>query len=98
MNSTTNLKGVIDIVATYMNYAVELLMGLAVVMFVFYVIRYFMRPSDNRGEAAQYVMWSLIGFFVILSFWGIVNILTGTFGFAQNTPGSWSSFSNIFPK
>ncbi len=99
MNSTTDLKGVIAIVASYMNSIVELLMGLAVVFFVWYIIKYFMRPSDNRGEAAQYVMYSLIGFFVILSFWGIVNILRGSFNLNQtNTSQSWSDFFNIIPK
>jgi hypothetical protein len=97
--TTSNLHDVVGIIATYLNDAVGLLMGLAVVFFVYYVIKYFIQPNDQRAEAAQYVMWSLIGFFVILSFWGIVNILMGTFNLGGNTaPGQWSSFFNIFPK
>jgi len=60
------------------------MMGIAVVMFVFYVIKYFMLPADNRTEAWQYVLWALVGFFVIFSMWGLVNILIGTFSLDNN--------------
>ena len=66
-------------------------------MFVWYVIQYFIQPNDKRAEGAQYVMWAVIGFFVILSMWGIVNILTNTFNLGNNNPSSWSSISNLFP-
>jgi hypothetical protein len=97
--TTTNLNGVISLIASYLNSALALLMGVATIMFVFYVIRYFIQPNVvERAEASKYIMWSLIGFFIILSFWGIVNILISTFDFGQNSPSSWSNFSNIFPK
>jgi len=66
-------------------------------MFVYYVVQYFMRPTDKRAEGAQYVMWSLVGFFVIFSFWGLVNVLINTFSFGQNSPGTWGNFTSIFP-
>ncbi len=91
-----NLKSVIGIIVGYLNLILELLMGIAVVMFVFYVIKYFMLPTDNRSEAWQYVLWSLVGFFVIFSMWGLVNILVGTFNL-QSNPSSWSTYFNIFP-
>ena len=75
-------------------------MGFAVVMFVWYVVKYFIVSSDeaNRGAAAQYVMWSMIGFFIILSIWGLVNILLHTFNLGSNSPGSLTSLTNIFPQ
>jgi hypothetical protein len=44
-------------------------------------------------------MYAVIGFFVVLSFWGIVNIVQNTFGLGNNyyAPRSWSSFGNLFP-
>ncbi|MFA6553943.1 MAG: hypothetical protein WCS89_00335 [Candidatus Paceibacterota bacterium] len=84
--------------AGYLNQALALLMGFAVVVFVFYVIKYFIQPGDTkRVEAAQYLMWSLIGFFVILSLWGLVNILISTFDLGTSSPGSWASLRNLFP-
>lgn len=91
---------VIATVAGYLDQILKLLMGFAVVAFVWYVIRYFIVQSDeaNRAVAAQYVMWSLVGFFVILSVWGLVNILLSTFNLGNNNPGSLTNVSNLFPQ
>lgn len=94
-----NLACIIDIVIGYLNQILVLLIGLAVVMFVWYVIQYFIKADTDREKAAPYVMWSLIGFFVILSLWGLVNIIQNTFGLnnERNQPASWTSFKGLFP-
>jgi len=93
------LSDIIDLLINYLNRGLVLLMGLAVVVFVWYVFQYFIKPNENRKEAGAYVMYSLLGFFIILSFWGLVNILQNTFGLPNesNKPSSWTSFSNLFP-
>ena len=83
----------------YLDQILFLLIGLSVVTFVFYVWKFFIKPNENRDEAGKYVMYSVIGFFVILSMWGLVNILQNTFGignvgYSQN---SWSDLNNLFP-
>jgi len=92
------LKSLIALVAGYFNDILALMMGLAVIMFVWYVIKYFIQPNDKRSEAGQYVMWSLIGFFVILSIWGLVNILINTFNLGTGSPTTWTSINNLFPQ
>ena len=87
-----DLKYVISLVITYFNYAVYLIMGLAVVMFVWNILKYFIKGGDDIGakkEAGQYVLWSVVGFFVILSFWGMVNILTNTFKLDSSQPSGF---------
>ena len=37
----------------------------------------------------MYVLWSVVGFFVILSFWGMVNILTNTFKLDSSQPSGF---------
>ncbi len=93
------LASLIDLIITYANRILVLMMGVAVVMFVYHVIKYFIMADSERKEAGPYVMWSLIGFFVILSMWGLVNILQNTFGLQNDTnrPAGWNSFTNIFP-
>ena len=95
----TTLKGILGVAATYMDLALKLLMGLAVVYFVYSIVQYFISPgsSEKRKEAGNYVMWSLIGFFVIVSMWGIVNVLSSTFNLGSNAP-AWAEMSNLFPK
>ncbi len=85
-------------IVPYINTGIYLLMAVATIMFVFYVIKYFIAPSDGaeRAEAGKYVMYSLIGFFIVLSIWGLVNILVNTFGLST-TNTSLSDFKNIFP-
>lgn len=95
--ATRDLNGLIELVIGYLNKALALLMGLAVVIFIWYIIKYFITPNDKRTEAAQYLLWSVIGFFVIFSMWGLVNILIGTFDLGSNNPASWGDIRNLFP-
>ncbi len=93
------LKDVLGMVAGYLDIALQLLIGLAVVYFVYSIVKYFISPSssENRKEAGSYVMWSLIGFAVIVSLWGIVNLLTSTFNLGSNAP-AWSEMQSLFPR
>ena len=91
-----DLKYLIDLVIQYFNYAIYLIIGLAIVMFVWNVYKYFVKGGDDvtaKKEAGLYVMWSIIGFFVILSLWGLVNILVNTF---KLDDGPSSSFFGVF--
>jgi len=93
------LSDFVHVIIYYLNIVLVLFMAVAIVMFTFYVIKYYVMPNENRKEGNLYVMYSVIGFFVILSFWGIVNIVQNSFGLGNdsNRPGNWDSFSNIFP-
>lgn len=95
----SNLAGVIGIVIGYLNLGLILLMAVAVVVFVWNVIKYFIISTENRKEAGNYVLYSVIGFFVILSLWGLVNLLGHSFGIGNTTSQSetWQSLSNLFP-
>ena len=84
-------------IASYFNQALLLLIGFAVLCFVYYVIKYFIQPNDKRSEAGQYVLYSLIGFFAIVSLWGMVNILVNTFGLGIGSPTTWTGLNNLFP-
>lgn len=90
----------IERVIGYLNQALFLLIALSIVVFVYYVFKYFIQPNEDRKQAGAYVMYSVIGFFVILSMWGLVNILQNTFGIGNSgyAHSSWSDISNIFPR
>lgn len=93
-----DLDYVIQIIIKYFNIAVYLIIGLAIVMFTYNIFRYFILGNDNpseKKEAGLYVMWSIIGFFVILSMWGLVKIVTNTFDLDSNAPaGYFGSFNS----
>ena len=67
-----NLSYIMQLVTAYFNDFLVLVMAVAVVLFVFNVVKYFMMPGADRKEAGNYVMYSVLGFFVILAFWGLV--------------------------
>ncbi|MGB4076429.1 MAG: pilin [Minisyncoccia bacterium] len=61
-----------------------LIFAAAFVVFIWGVYTYFIAGAANeekRKEGRTFVMYGLIGFFVIVSVWGIVRLLTGTFRF-----------------
>jgi hypothetical protein len=63
---------------------VPTIIALAFLMFVYGVFKYFIQGGGNPEkvqEGQKFVMWSMIGFFVIFSIWGLVNLLVNTFGF-----------------
>lgn len=80
------LRDIIDIIIKYLSVGIALIISLAVVTFIWNVYRYFFYETEKRKEAGLYVLYSTIGFFVILSLWGLVAILTNTFNLDNNQP------------
>jgi len=59
---------------------VPFLIGLAVVMFIYGVlILIFSEGGEKSKEGKQYMLWGIVGIFVMVSVWGLVNILISTF-------------------
>jgi hypothetical protein len=81
------LRDIIAIVVDYLSIGIALIISLAVVTFTWNVYRYFFQAdAENKKEAGMYVLYSTIGFFVILSLWGLVNILRNTFELDDSMP------------
>jgi hypothetical protein len=65
---------------------VPLLIGLGVVVFLYGVlILMFSEGGEKKEEGKQYMLWGIIGIFVMVSVWGLVSILSGSFNL-DNTP------------
>jgi len=67
---------------------VPVFMAIAFITFLWGVFKYFIWGSDNETErdtGKKFVMWGLIGFVVILSLWGIVNILMSALNLSTGT-------------
>ena len=62
---------------------VPVLMALAFIVFLFGVYMYFIQGAadeTSRATGRQFTLWGIIGFVIILSLWGIVNLFMGTLG------------------
>lgn len=61
---------------------VPLVFGLALIFFLWGVLLAFVikRDEDSRSEGKQYMVWAIVGLVVMVSLWGIVNLLAGALG------------------
>lgn len=67
---------------------ITILMALAVIFIIWHVVMYIFKSSDEEARKAHRsgVIWGIIGLAIIVSIWGLVGLLTGTFQFANNRP------------
>ena len=61
---------------------IPLLITLSVAFFIWGVGQYMLNANDStkREEGRKFMVWGIIALFVIVSIWGLIKILTGTFG------------------
>ena len=91
--ATGNFQQLISCVtSTILNPLVGLLIGVALVVFLWGIVKYISSGADStkRKEGAALVFYGVIGLFVMISVWGLVSFLTNTFfgssGPAVNPP------------
>jgi hypothetical protein len=75
---------IIDIINTVL---VPLVFALAFIVFLWGVFTYFIAGGANdekRKTGQQLMIWGLVGFLVMLSVWGIINLLLGTLDLNTN--------------
>ncbi len=63
-------------------FVVPLIFALALVMFIWGVVQMVINPSEEakREKGREFMLWGIIALAVMVSVWGLVNILRATFG------------------
>ena len=73
--------GVVAIINQILAILIPVLITLAVVYFIWGVIQYTVSGDEEKKKSARGMIISgLIGLFVIIAFWGIIKVVTNTFG------------------
>ena len=79
---------------TLVNALIPIVMALALLLFIWGVIQYFILGADDEGKretGRAYMLYAIIGLVAIVAVWGIVNLVVqilGTgYGTAPATPG-----------
>ena len=83
-----NFLQTLSVINTAINALIPILISLAIVLFFWGVIRYIVNLGDEgkRQEAIQLMIWGVIAIFVMVSIWGLIRLLQGTFQVTGNQP------------
>ncbi len=89
-SSGGTLQNLFMLALTYINNLfVPLIFAIAFAVFLYFVFKFFILggASEAREQGSKFVMWAVIGFVIMLSIWGIINLAKNTLGFStQNQP------------
>ena len=76
------------VISTINNVLVPVLFAVAFMVFLWGAFDVFIlgaQSEEIKEKGKNLMLWGLIGFFVMVSIWGLVNILTGTVSFGNST-------------
>jgi len=70
---------IINNIITFLGNLVLLIIGIALLIFLWGLLTYIMNSGDEskRKESLQYILYGLIGLFVMVAVWGLVSLLSG---------------------
>ena len=73
---------------TLIKLVVPFLFTLAMVGFIFGIITYYLNPTneEKRKNGKTFMIWGIIALFVMISMWGLVGVLSNTFGIKTFLP------------
>jgi len=91
---TSSVCGVASNIVYIINYIlVPVLFALAFIVFLYGIARAYIFSGGDPGKVSEghkLLMWGIIGFVVMISLWGLVNVVANTFGLG-------GSFAPILP-
>ena len=82
-----NLQGVLEIFGDLINLATPIVVALALLFFFWGLATYILNANDEkaRKEARAKMIYGLIALFLMVSVWGIINVIRDTFDLDDST-------------
>lgn len=78
----------LDDVLTFINGTlIPIVFALALLIFIYGMFKFFIlggSEEEERKKGQQLMLWAVIGFVLMVSIWGIVNLIAGGLGFSQD--------------
>ena len=78
-NQITSFEGLVNKFLDLITIVIPLIFSIALVAFLWGIFQYFFSGAEKKEEARDFLLYGLIGLFIMISVWGLVKILTGTF-------------------
>ena len=87
IQSVVDAGSLYNAIVYIVNLTMQLLIGLAVFILAWGIFKFIYNAGDEtaRAEGRQLILWGVVGIFAMVSVWGLVNILSGTFQLNNNT-------------
>lgn len=83
--SINNISNLYTEILAILNGIIPIVIALAVIYVIYGIVMSFTtNDEEKRGTAHIHVLYGVIGLFVIVSLWGLVNILVGSFGLSSS--------------
>ena len=74
---TGRLDALIQSIGNLITALIPIVVGLAVLVFLWGVLLYVISKSgEDKAAARSYMIWGIVGLFVMVSVWGIVTVLS----------------------
>lgn len=79
--AVSNINDLFTLTESIMKRLVPIFIAAAVVILLYAIVTYITAGEDEekRGKAKTLMLYGIIGLFVMVSIWGLVNMLSGTF-------------------
>ena len=83
----SSLPNILLFVRCYIGNLFPLLMTFGLLFFLWNIVQYIIRPNPLKNEERRnYIIWGLVGLFVMVSLWGLVYFTTNTLGLGNVIP------------
>lgn len=82
--SAASLLDILVLASRFLNGVIGLFITLAIVVFFWGLIQYLVQVGEQKAEGLKIMFYGVIAIFVMVSLWGIIRLLQGTFGVTNN--------------
>lgn len=96
--TSTGAIGILRVIQDIANIVIPILITIAVIWFIYGVIKYVIAKDEGVKEQGRNAMISsIIGLFVIVSVWGLVAVIGNTFGIGRDNAVAPDLVPNVSP-
>ncbi len=82
----SGVTGLFDWLGVMLSGTLQLIIAVSVVWFVYTVFQYTIRESEkDKEEVKTQIVWGIVGIFIMVSVWGLVNVLKSTFNLSNDS-------------